>query len=194
MNRIRRRCDIKPPPGWDDIKDMVLSLNEDMRVAESTNNDANSSQEQLWTVLRCNWKRSRPIFEIYWKQKKISKQLYDWILNNGYADRELINAWRKPGYDRLCCVACISKNTDHGGVCLCRIPKAQRKKKDFKCIHCGCPGCCSGDYDDLPENDIENPTPDEKNDSTKELNNLNTNYNSENTESSIQESDIASNK
>ncbi|OHT02488.1 G10 protein [Tritrichomonas foetus] len=154
MNRVRRRKEIQPPPGWDDVKDLILSLNEDMRIAEATNNDANSSQEQLWTVLRCNWKRSRPVFEMYWRQKSMSKDLYEWILKNNYADRDLINAWRRPGYDRLCCVACISKNTDHGGVCLCRIPKAQRKQKEFKCIHCGCPGCFSGDYDDLPDDTV----------------------------------------
>ena len=155
MNRIRRRKDIQPPSEWEKVKDMVLSLNEDMRIAESTNNDANSSLEQLWAIHRCNWKRSRPIYEMYWKKKSISKKLYEWILNNGYADRDLINAWRKPGYDRLCCVACISKNTDHGGVCKCRIPRIERKTRDFKCIHCGCPGCCSGDYMDLPPEEEE---------------------------------------
>lgn len=148
MSRIRRRSDLKPPPGWEEVKTMVLDLNNKMREAEMANNDARSSQEQLWRVMRCNWLRSRPIYEMRWKDKTMDNTLYEWILNQSYADRDLINAWRRPGYDRLCCVACISKKTDHGGVCMCRVPRETRKNKDIECHHCGCRGCCSGDYGD----------------------------------------------
>lgn len=155
MSRIRRKSDLRPPPGWEKVKNLILSLNEEMKVAEATNVDANSSQEQLWAVMRCNWQRSRPVFEMRWKEKTMDNTLYEWILNQGYADRELINAWRRPGYDRLCCVSCISRKTDHGGVCMCRVPKAERAVKDLKCFNCGCQGCCSGDFSSESEYEEE---------------------------------------
>jgi bud site selection protein 31 len=152
MNRVRRRQDLKIPPGWEEVKDMILQLNDEMRIAEQADDTGKSSQEQLWAVMRANWKRSRPVFEMRWRKKTMSNQLYEWIIKSGYADGELINMWRRPGYDRLCCLACIAKNTDHGGVCVCRVPRNQRPDKLVKCFHCGCPGCCSGDYSDPPVN------------------------------------------
>ncbi|KAH0788161.1 bud site selection protein 31 [Histomonas meleagridis] len=151
MSRIRRRRELAPPQGWDEVKDMVMELNEQMRNAENSEDTAASTQEQIWAVMRLNWKRSRPIYEMRWKKQTMSNELYEWILNQGYADRELINQWRKPGYDRLCCVSCISRNTDQGGVCICRVPRNQRSNRDLKCHNCGCPGCCSGDYLDSSE-------------------------------------------
>lgn len=152
-NRVRRRNQIQPPDGWEKVRDMVLDLNQKMRDVESTDNTEGSTKSQIWEVMRANWKRSRPIYEMRWKTNEISNDLYEWILKNEYADRELINAWRKPGYDRLCCVACIYKNSDHGGVCMCRVPKNQRRNKDIQCFNCGCNGCCSGDFSSESESE-----------------------------------------
>ena len=146
MNRVRKRSNLAPPDGWDEIKEQVLDLNGVMRRAEMNCSECGNSKEQIWGVMRANWKRSRPIFEARWRKKTMSDELYNWICNQGYAVRTLIDVWRKPGYDRACCVACVSKNTDHGGVCICRVSKRNRQK-DVKCFHCGCPGCCSGDFD-----------------------------------------------
>ena len=145
--RIRCRNKLKPPAGWDEIKQMILELNQQMKIAESTSQFNTNTKEKLWRVMQCNWKRSRPVYEMRYKKKTMSNALYNWIISQGYADNELIQAWRKPGYDRLCCVACISKNTDHGGTCICRVPRDKRDP-NIKCFHCGCPGCCSGDFSD----------------------------------------------
>ena len=149
-SRIRCRKKLKPPKGWEEIKDKILELNQQMKVAESTQQYNVNTQEKIWKVMQCNWKRSRPVYEMRYKHKTMSQALYDWIISQGYADNELIQAWRKPGYDRLCCVACISKNSDHGGTCICRVPRNKRDP-NIKCFHCGCPGCCSGDFSDSDE-------------------------------------------
>ena len=151
MERVRCRNKIKPPEGWEEISELILDLNKKMREIENLKNDSKYSQEQIWEVMKLNWKRSRPVYEMKWKKKNISNELYEWILNQGFADRELINAWRIPGYDRLCCVSCISKDTNHGGTCICRVPKNQRQQ-NVKCFHCGCTGCCSGDFYEEKEN------------------------------------------
>ena len=35
----------------------------------------------------------------------------------------------KPGYEKLCCINCISTNTNGGGTCVCRVPKAKLLEK-----------------------------------------------------------------
>jgi hypothetical protein len=57
MNRVRRRQDLNIPPGWEEVKDVILQLNDEMRIAEQTSDGGKSSQEHLWAVMRANWKR-----------------------------------------------------------------------------------------------------------------------------------------
>lgn len=43
---------------------------------------------------------SRYIYEKY-QSDAISKQLYDWLLKNNYADANLIAKWKKTGYEKV---------------------------------------------------------------------------------------------
>lgn len=45
---------------------------------------------------------SRYIYDLYYEKEAISKQLYDWLLKNGYADSNLIAKWKKQGYEKVC--------------------------------------------------------------------------------------------
>ena len=45
---------------------------------------------------------SRYIYDLYYEKEAISKQLYDWLLKNGYADGNLIAKWKKQGYEKVC--------------------------------------------------------------------------------------------
>lgn len=38
---------------------------------------------------------------MYYEKEAISKQLYDWLLKNGYADANLIAKWKKQGYEKV---------------------------------------------------------------------------------------------
>ena len=41
-----------------------------------------------------------------------------------FADPNLIAKWKKPGYERLCCLMCIQqKNHNFNTTCICRVPK-----------------------------------------------------------------------
>lgn len=44
---------------------------------------------------------SRYIYDLYYEKEAISKQLYDWLLKNGYADPNLIAKWKKQGYEKV---------------------------------------------------------------------------------------------
>ena len=44
---------------------------------------------------------SRYIFDLYYEKQAISKQLYEWLLKNNYADANLIAKWKKQGYEKV---------------------------------------------------------------------------------------------
>jgi len=82
-----------------------------------------------------------------YEEGKISKELYDWLLKNGYADAMLIAKWKKNGYEKLCCLRCIqTKETNFNSTCICRVPKHTLKEdQNIECVSCGCRGCASSD-------------------------------------------------
>src|ERR1700759_1852927 len=88
---------------------------------------------------------SRYIYDLYYEKEAISKQLYDWLLKNGYADGNLIAKWKKQGYEKLCCLRCIqTKETNFNSTCICRVPREQLKEdQEVQCVNCGCRGCSS---------------------------------------------------
>lgn len=44
---------------------------------------------------------SRYVYELYYDKEAITKQLYEWLLKNGYADANLIAKWKKQGYEKV---------------------------------------------------------------------------------------------
>lgn len=55
---------------------------------------------------------SRYIYDLYYEKEAISKQLYDWLLKNNYADANLIAKWKKQGYEKVC-LCCIIHLIDY---------------------------------------------------------------------------------
>ncbi|KAI3461316.1 hypothetical protein Pfo_017979 [Paulownia fortunei] len=110
----------KYPDGWESIDPTLRELNAMMRQAENVPHDGKRKHEAL--------------------------ELYEFCLEQGYADRNLIAKWKKPGYERLCCLHCIQR-WDHNfaTTCICRVPKQPREADVIECVHCGCRGCASGD-------------------------------------------------
>ena len=46
------------------------------------------------------------MYELYYEKEGISKELYEWLLKNGYADAQLIAKWKREGYEKVCCSCC----------------------------------------------------------------------------------------
>jgi hypothetical protein len=118
-------------------------------------------------IMRLSHARSRYIYDLYYKRELITRELYDWLIKQGYADAKWAlsssptweRADQKPnskvekvgpsgkialmirqGYERLCCVRCIATKDMNfqGSTCICRVPKAQLKKGIVvECPHCG---------------------------------------------------------
>uniref|UniRef100_A0A093VAC5 Pre-mRNA-splicing factor cwf14 n=1 Tax=Talaromyces marneffei PM1 TaxID=1077442 RepID=A0A093VAC5_TALMA len=96
MPPIRTTRNAKPPPaGFDDIEDTLLEFSNKMKDAENAPHEGKKRHEVLWPVFQISHQRSRYIYELYYEKEAISKQLYDWLLKNKYADAMLIAKWKK---------------------------------------------------------------------------------------------------
>ena len=105
MPKIRTTRTKKPPEGFEEIEDVgcACSFNFEVRVlnncsqilddyakkmrdAENESHEGKRKTESLWPIMRISHTRSRYIYELYYKREAISKELYDWLLKEGYAD------------------------------------------------------------------------------------------------------------
>lgn len=103
MPAIRHASKRKPPPeGFSDIEDDLLVFSNKMKDAQNTTNDNAPKHQAQWPIFQISHQRSRYIYELYYEKEAISKQLYDWLLKNGYADAMLIAKWKKQGYEKVC--------------------------------------------------------------------------------------------
>lgn len=120
MPAVRSARNRKPPPdGFDDIEDTLLEFANKMKDAENASHDGKRKQEMVWPIFQISHQRtyfnhsflvgitglpllgSRYIYELYYEKEAISKQLYNWLLKNGYADGNLIAKWKKQGYEKV---------------------------------------------------------------------------------------------
>lgn len=123
MPPVRTSRNRKPPPdGFDEIEDTLLEFSNKMKDAENASHDGKKKHEMLWPIFQISHQRelarfsssdsffrwrisyhigSRYIYDIYYEKQAISKQLYEWLLKNNYADANLIAKWKKQGYEKV---------------------------------------------------------------------------------------------
>ncbi|VEU21440.1 DEKNAAC102293 [Brettanomyces naardenensis] len=143
----------RPPEGFSKIETTLAKFAQKLKDAESKPLKLNRPKhEGTWEIMQLNHQRSRYVYDLYYKKKMITRELYDWLLVNKLADKDLIAKWKKKGYEHLCCLRCIQvSETNQGTTCICRVPKASLKdtkrgeEKDVRCVNCGCRGCASSD-------------------------------------------------
>jgi len=137
----------KAPKGWELIQPTIDDLNKKMKDAEVDPHEGKRKAESVWPIFRIHHQRSRYIYDLFYRRKEISRELYEWCLNEGIADKNLIAKWKKSGYEKLCCLRCIqTKDHNFATTCICRVPKTKLEDgKIVECVHCGCKGCASGD-------------------------------------------------
>ncbi|KAG6048932.1 hypothetical protein E4U17_006975 [Claviceps sp. LM77 group G4] len=149
MPAIRPSSRRKPPPdGFSDIENDLLIFSNKMKDAQNKPAPAGPKHQAQWEIFQISHQRSRYVYDLYYEKEAISKQLYDWLLKNGYADAMLIAKWKKEGYEKLCCLRCVqTKETNFNSTCICRVPRIELKegKEDRQCVSCGCRGCASCD-------------------------------------------------
>lgn len=104
MPAIRHSSKRKPPPeGFSDIEDDLLVFANKMKDAQNKPPPPGPKHMAQWEIFQIAHQRSRYVYDLYYEKEAISKQLYEWLLKNGYADAMLIAKWKKQGYEKVCC-------------------------------------------------------------------------------------------
>lgn len=157
MSKSLRRLAMTAPEGYDNVKESLEDFEKRLKDVSTQRNSklTAKSKDNLWRIIQINHERSRYIYTQFYKNKSISKELYDWLLRHKLGDKQLIAKWRRAGYEKLCCMQCIQPSEfNRQGTCICRVPRvqlereAQTKSRDLtfdQCAHCGCKGCASTD-------------------------------------------------
>lgn len=57
-----------------------------MRDAENDPHEGKRKAESIWPIMRITHMRSRYIYDLCYKREAISRELYDWLLEQQYAD------------------------------------------------------------------------------------------------------------
>ncbi|GJW33567.1 protein BUD31 homolog 2 [Tanacetum coccineum] len=95
--------------GWADVdgvfdgtqpsrKDRSLNMNSDASGAENDPHDGKRKCEALWTIFKIAHQQSRYVFDLYHRRKEISAELFEFCLDQGYADRNLIAISKKASF------------------------------------------------------------------------------------------------
>jgi bud site selection protein 31 len=146
MPKIQKK-NKKIPEGFTEIEEKLKEFEMEIRDAEQQPHYGKRKIESVWKLLKLTHQRTRYIYDLYYKEKSISKNLMDFLIKNKYVDRFLIAKWKKNGYEKLCCVLCIQNSkSNFGNTCICRVPKSKLDdNKLVQCTNCGCRGCASCD-------------------------------------------------
>lgn len=158
-----RRSRKAPPDGWELIEPTLEELEQKMREglfwcfffpnnllillfirsAETDPHEGKRINESLWPIFKIHHQKTRYIYDLFYRRKAISRELYDYCVREKIADANLIAKWKKSGYENLCCLRCIqTRDTNFGTNCICRVPKAKLEEgRVVECVHCGCRGC-----------------------------------------------------
>ncbi|CEP17117.1 hypothetical protein [Parasitella parasitica] len=73
----------------------VLTKNFPFHLVENESHEGKRIVESTWPVFRIHHQRSRYVYDLFYKRKLISRELYDYLLKNKYADGNLIAKWKK---------------------------------------------------------------------------------------------------
>lgn len=137
----------KPPAGFDYVEPILESLENELRDVVKDVNLNKRKQESMWPIHQINWQKSRYIYDMFYQHHKISRQVYQYCIDQKLVDAALIAKWKKPGYERLCSTYVINPaNYKFGTTSICRVPYKDRneEQKLAKDPTTGCMGCASG--------------------------------------------------
>ncbi|KAI1711321.1 g10 protein domain-containing protein [Ditylenchus destructor] len=139
LRRMRKR----PPEGWDLVEPTLEEFEAKMREAETEPHEGKRKTETTWPIFRIHHQRTRYLFDLYYKEEQISRELYQFCIDAKLVDAQLAAKWKKQGYENLCCLRCVQpRDTNFGTNCICRVPKSKLDAgRVIECVHCGCRGC-----------------------------------------------------
>jgi bud site selection protein 31 len=136
----------RKPKGWELIEETLFAFEDRLREAVDDPHEGKRKCESAWPIHRIHYERNRYIYDMYYRQQRISKDLYEFLVREKVVDAALISKWRKPGYEILCSMSAIQRSgTNFGTTSICRVPLAQRAGQIMPSVTTGCVSCVSGD-------------------------------------------------
>ena len=140
MSKFARKG--KPPPGYDYLEPVLEALENELRDKVNEPHEGKRKVESLWPVHQINWQRTRYVYDMHYKYKKIDRKVWDYCCRNKIIDENLAKKWRKPGYERLCSTYVINtRNYNFGTVSICRVPPSSLGESAVvECPTTGCAG------------------------------------------------------
>ena len=118
------------PDGYDYIEPTIIALDAELKDKINEPHEGLRKNESQWPVHQINWQKSRYVYDMYYTYEKISRQVYDYCIENKIVDAALIAKWKKPGYETLCSTYVINpRNYKFGTVSICRVPAKDRPKE-----------------------------------------------------------------
>jgi bud site selection protein 31 len=112
------------PSGFDYIEPTLIALDNELKDKVNEPHEGLRKNESQWPVHQINWQKSRYVYDMFYTYNKISRQVYDYCIENKLVDAALIAKWKKPGYETLCSTYVINpRNYKFGTVSICRVPK-----------------------------------------------------------------------
>jgi len=81
------------------------------QLVENEEHEGKRKAESVWPIFRLHHQRSRYIFEMYYKKKAISRELYEFCLQEKYADASLIAKWKKVCVTYIIKLAVINRSS-----------------------------------------------------------------------------------
>lgn len=145
MSRWTKKA--RPPVGYDYIQPVMDALDSELREKMNEPHEGRKEHEILWPIHQINWQRSRYVYDMFYKYKKIPREVYDYCIKRKLIDAPLIAKWKKKGYEKLCSTHAIDKsNFNFNTVCVCRVPRKElgADQRRIQSTFCGCLGCASG--------------------------------------------------
>jgi bud site selection protein 31 len=136
-----------PPPGFEDVEPVLEALENELRDKVKDRDAKKRKTEAMWPVHQINWQKSRYIYDMYYTHNRISRQVYQYCIDQKLIDAALIAKWKKPGYERLCSTYVINpSNFKFGTTSICRVPLWDRgtEQQTAQDPTTGCLGCASG--------------------------------------------------
>lgn len=117
----------RPPDGFDYVEPILEILENELRDKVKESNLTKRKNESLWPVHQINWQKTRYIYDMYYTYHKISREVYQYCLDQKLVDAALIAKWKKPGYEKLCSTYVINPNNyKFNTVSICRVPYTNR--------------------------------------------------------------------
>jgi bud site selection protein 31 len=143
-NKWKRK---KPPAGFEVVEGVLEALENELRDRVKETDAKLRKTQAMWPVHQINWQKSRYIYDMYYTHKRISREVYQYCLDQKLVDAGLIAKWKKPGYERLCSTYVINPaNYKFGTTSICRVPHKDRSPEQLAAADptTGCLGCASG--------------------------------------------------